>query len=75
MLFEDRGGKGFAIWTAESSLGGKVKEKWVVVVELIERTTFFRCDETKSVGRGREGEREREGGGGREGERERERDR
>ena len=34
--FEDRGREGFSVWTAEGPLGGKVKEKWIVVVEFVE---------------------------------------
>ena len=59
MLFEERDGEGFFSRSSEDSLGGKVKQKWVVVVEFIQCSTLSSCDETNPEGR-REGEREGE---------------
>ena len=60
MLFKDGHGEGFSSGTAEDSLGGKVKEKGVVVVELVQRSALISCDETKSEMKG-EREREKDG--------------
>jgi hypothetical protein len=55
--FKHGGGEGFSTGTAKDSLGGKVKEEGVVVIELVQRSALVSSDETKS-----EVEREREDG-------------
>jgi hypothetical protein len=46
--FKDGGREGFSVGTAKDSLGGKVKEEWIVVVELVQRSALVSGDETKS---------------------------
>ena len=89
VLFEgERDGKGFPSRSSENSLGGKVKQERVVVVEFVQCSALSRRDETKPEGecvcvrerkrereRERERERGKEGGRGRERERERKRER
>ena len=53
VLLKDRDRERFSIGTTKDSLGGKVKEKGVVVVELIQRSTLVSCDETKSEEEGK----------------------
>ena len=47
MLLEDRDRERFSSRTSEYSLGGKVKEEGVVVVEFVQCSTLSSCDETK----------------------------
>ena len=50
VLFEHRDREGFSIGATKYSLGGKVKKKGVIVVELVQCSALNISDETKSVG-------------------------
>ena len=53
VLLKDRDRERFSIGTTKDSLGGKVKEKGVVVVELIQCSALVSCDKTKSEEEGK----------------------
>ena len=58
VLFKDRDREGFSVRATKGSLGGKVKEEGVVVVELVQYSALISCNETKSDRKRIERERE-----------------
>ena len=48
VLLKDRHREGFSVGATKDSLGGKVKEEGVVVVELIQCSALVSSDETES---------------------------